>query len=299
MSFEIKTAHVEQYKANVDIPLQQRGSRLRQGVMVDNDVVGKRKFYEQIGTIEVVARQSRHSDTPLTPHPHARRALDLVTFEAADLIDNDDQVRMLIDPESSYSQSIAMAMGRQMDRVIITAATGNANTGVSGGTSTAHGAGQQIAVTYDEAGGSGTNFGLTIGKLRRARNLLTTADVPEDEDLFIAVRAQQIQDLLQDDELTSVDFNTVKALVNGEINQYLGFTFLNTQLLTNSSSTDITTVLVWARSGIKLGIGREPAGKITERPDKSYSVQVYYAMDIGATRMEEEKVVDIQCDESP
>lgn len=296
MAFQITTAHVEQYISNVDLLLQQRGSRLRRGVSVDNEVVGKRKFYEQIGTIEAVARASRHSDTPLTPHPHARRALDLITYEAADLIDDDDKVRMLIDPESSYSQSMANAMGRQIDRAIITAATGTAITGVAGGTSTAHGAGQQIAVTYDE-GGAAVNVGLTVGKLRRARNLLTAADVPEDEELFIAVRAQQIQDLLQDDEVTSNDFN-VKALMSGEVVRFLGFTFLNTQLLANSS-TDITTVLVWARSGIKLGIGREPVGKIDVRPDKSYSVQVYYAMDIGSTRMEEEKVVDVQCDESP
>ncbi len=300
MSFEITTAHVEQYIANVDLLLQQRGSNLRRGVMIDNDVVGKRKFYEQIGVIEVVARQSRHSDTPLTPHPHARRALDLVTYEGADLIDNDDQVRMLIDPESSYSQSLAMAMGRQMDRDIISAANGTAKTGVSGGTDTTLPAAQKIAVDYDEAGGTGTNFGLTVGKLRNARTIFREAEVPEDEDLFIAVRAQQLQDLLQDDEVTSSDFAAVKALIRGDINEYLGFTFLNTQLLDNSTlGTDITAVLAWARSGIKLGVGREPVGFIDRLPGKSQSIQVYYAMDIGATRMEEGKVIEIACDESP
>lgn len=299
MSFEITTAHVEQYTANVALLLQQEGSVLRAGVMVDNDVVGKRKFYEQIGSIKVKARQSRHADTPLTPHPHARRALDLVTYEGADLIDNDDQVRMLIDPQSSYSQSLAMAMGRQMDEDIIAAANGSSKTGVTGGTTTTLPTKQKIAVDFDESGATGTNLGLTVGKLRKARTIFRQANVPKDAKLFIAVRGQQIQDLLQDDEVTSNDFN-VKALMSGELQRYMGFTFLETELLDNSTlGTDITAVLAWVQTGIQLGVGREPVGFIDRLPGKSQSIQVYYAMDIGATRMEEEKVIEIACDESP
>jgi hypothetical protein len=48
---------------------------------------------------------------------------------------------------------------------------------------------------------------------------------------------------------------------------------------------------------VKLAIGKDVTAKISERSDKSYSTQVYYAMDIGATRMEEEKVVQIPCNE--
>ncbi len=274
------------------------GSVLRAGVMVDNDVNGKRKFYEQIGSIKVKARQSRHADTPLTPHPHARRALDLVTFEGADLIDNDDQVRMLIDPQSSYSQSLAMAMGRQMDEDIIAAANGTSKTGVTGATSTVLPAKQKIAVNFVESG-SAVNSGLTVGKLRKARTIFRQANVPKDAELFIAVRGQQIQDLLQDDEVTSNDFN-VKALMSGELSRYLGFTFLETELLDNSTlGTDITAVLAWVKTGLQLGVGREPVGFIDRLPGKSQSIQVYYAMDIGATRMEEEKVIEIACDESP
>ena len=105
--------------------------------------------------------------------------------------------------------------------------------------------------------------------------------------------------MLQDDEVTSNDFN-VKALQSGEISRYMGFNFLETQLLDNGVlAADVTTCFCWARSGIKLAIGIEPRGRVSERPDKNYSTQVYYEMDIGATRMEEAKVVQIACDESP
>ena len=38
--------------------------------------------------------------------------------------------------------------------------------------------------------------------------------------------------------------------------------------------------------------------RIDERADKSYATQVYYCMSIGATRMEEAKVVEVQATES-
>lgn len=298
MSFQVTTPFVEGYKNVVDMLLQQRGSKLREGVDSESVGPGDRHFFEQIGAIVAEQRLSRHADTPFTPAPHARRVIDMLTFEAADLIDKDDEVRLLINPESSYSQAMAWAMGRAIDDEIITRATGNALTGHAGGTTTAHGAGQQIASTFSDTGAA-TASGLTVGKLREARRLLLSADVDPGEEFFIATRAQQVADLLTDDEVTSSDFNTVRALVAGNVDTFMGFKFLMTERLTNVVATDVTTVIAWARSGIKLAMGREPVGRISERDDKSYSTQVYYAMDLGATRMEEEKVIDIQCDESP
>ena len=44
-------------------------------------------------------------------------------------------------------------------------------------------------------------------------------------------------------------------------------------------------------------MGKEPMAKIDERSDKSYATQVYYCQTLGATRMEEAKVVEIACNE--
>jgi hypothetical protein len=137
MSTQITTAFVEQYRNNVELLVQQRGSVLRDFVNVDNAIVGKTKFTEQIGSTEAQKKVSRHSDSPLVNTPHARRAYSLEDYEWGDLIDKNDKVRMLIDPTSSYAQAAAFAMGRAMDDVIIAAATGTAKTGVSGGTDTA------------------------------------------------------------------------------------------------------------------------------------------------------------------
>jgi hypothetical protein len=87
-----------------------------------------------------------------------------------------------------------------------------------------------------------------------------------------------------------------KALVQGEINTFMGLRFHVTTRLAKSGN--IRTCFAWAEDGLKLAVGKDVTSRIDERSDKSYSTQVYYCAQFGATRMEEEKVVQIDCDES-
>ena len=284
MSSQITTAFVQQYSANVQMLSQQMGSLLRDKVRVES-VVGKNAFFDQVGSVTAVEKTSRHSDTPQIDTPHSRRRVSLADYEFADLIDQQDKVRLLIDPTSSYAQAAAMAMGRAIDDVIISAALGTAYTGETGSTSTAN------ANTI--AHGSG---GLTVAKLRTAKQTLDLSDVDPSIPRHIIVSPKQISDLLNITEVTSADFNTVKALANGEINTYLGFNFIVSNRLALSSTT--RSCIAFAQDGIALGIGKDVNARIDERADKSYATQVYYCMSIGATRMEEDKVVEVQCTES-
>jgi len=286
MSTQVTTAFVQQYSANVQMLSQQMGSRLRDAVRVEN-MVGKNAFFDQVGSATAQKRTSRHADTPQIDTPHARRRVSLVDYEYADLIDDQDKVRMLIDPTSAYAQASAAAMGRAMDDELIAAATGTAFTGETGSTSTALPAGQQIA-----AGGAD----LTLAKLIEAKKILDLADVDPSIPRYIAVGPNQIEALLNNTTVTSSDFNTVKALVQGDIDTFLGFKFIVTNRLAKSGND--RTCFAWAEDGLALGVGRDIMARIDERSDKGYATQVYYCMSIGATRMEEEKVVQIVCDES-
>ena len=136
MSNQITTAFVEQYSRNVSMLSQQMGSKLRGTVDVES-ITGKNSFFEQIGVTAAQKKTSRHSDTPQIDTPHDRRRVSLDDYEWADLIDDVDKIRMLIDPTSSYAKAAAAAMGRSMDDVIISAFNAAADTGVSGGTSVA------------------------------------------------------------------------------------------------------------------------------------------------------------------
>jgi hypothetical protein len=286
MSTQITTAFVNQFSANVQMLSQQMGSLLRNAVDTES-VNGEKAFFDQVGQAAAVLRTSRHADTPLVETPHTRRMVTMSDYEYADLIDDSDKVRLLVDPTSTYSRAAAAAMGRAMDDVIITAALGTSQTGKDGSTSTALPAGQKIA--HGSAG-------LTIAKLVSAKELLDAASVDPSIPRHIIVSPKQISDLLNNTTVTSSDFNTVKALAQGEINSFVGFNFIVSNRLNTDSNSD-RQVIAFAQDGMKLAVGKEPAARIDERADKSYSTQVYYCQTIGATRMEEEKVVEIACNE--
>lgn len=286
MSTQITTAFVQQFSSNVQLLSQQRGSVLR-GAVSEESVTGEKAFFDQVGAVAAIKRTSRHGDTPLVETPHSRRMVTMDSYEWADLIDDSDKVRMLIDPTSTYAQAASAAMGRAMDDAIIAAATGTAKTGKSGATSTALPAAQQIAA------GSAN---MTLDKLLEAKRIFDLADVDPSLPRHMVVSPRQIEALLNTTEIKNSDFNTVKALAQGQINSFLGFNFHVSNRLAISGND--RTCFAFAGDGIKLAVGKDVQSRIDERADKSYSTQVYYCASFGATRMEEEKVVQIICDES-
>ena len=286
MSTQITTAFVNQFSANVQMLSQQMGSLLRNAVDVET-VNGEKAFFDQVGSAAAVKKTSRHADTPLIDTPHSRRMVTMSDFQYADLIDDQDRVRLLIDPTSTYGRAAAAAMGRAMDDEIISAALGTALTGKDGSTSTALPSGQKIAVA---------SAGLTIAKLVSAKEILDAASVDPSIPRHIVVSPKQISDLLNNTTVTSSDFNTVKALAQGEINTFVGFNFIVSNRLNTDTNGD-RQVIAFASDGIKVAMGKEPTAKIEERADKSYATQIYYCQTMGATRMEEAKVVEIACSE--
>tara|TARA_R110000823_G_scaffold293565_1_gene412438 strand:- start:2812 stop:3669 length:858 start_codon:yes stop_codon:yes gene_type:complete len=283
MSTEITTAFVEQYKSNVFHLAQQKGSRLRNAVKTEN-VTGKAHFFERIGSTAAEKRTSRHSDTPRMDTPHSRRKVTMDDYDWADLIDNEDKVRMLISPSSEYAMAGAWAMGRAMDDAVIAAASGTAYSGASGGTSVALASGQKIV--HGSAG-------LTLAKLLEAKEILDSSDVDPDEPRFMIVTAKQLQNVLGVEQLTSADYSSVKALVQGEIDTFLGFNFIRTERLVTDGTNRLA--LAFTQNALGLALGQDITTKISERADKNYATQVFLSMSIGATRVEDEKVVEIAC----
>lgn len=293
MSVEITTAFVQGYHENMMQLCQQQGSQLRGAVRVETQR-SKADYYDQIGPTYARRRPSRHADTPRMDTPHARRRVTMEDFDWADLIDREDKVRMLRDPSSEYAQAAAWSFGRSMDEVIIDAALGTAYTGETGSTSVALPSTNVILVG---------SAGLTLAKLLTCKEIMDGANVP-DMGRHIAASAKQFTNLLGTTEIKSADYNTVKALVAGEVNSFLGFTFHRvdglradgTKLLPLNGSSD-RRCIAWQQDGLLLAVGAEPTSRITERADKNYATQVFTSMTIGATRMEEKRVVEIVCDE--
>lgn len=298
MSFQITTAFVEQFGDNVEQLVQQGDCRFA-GKVREESQKGKSKFWEQLGATAAVKRTSRHADTPRVDSNHQRRACYLSDYDWSDLVDSLDDTKMLIKPESSYAISASMAFNRAKDEEVITAATGTAyaDTGSGNGAVSAQtlGSGQQVAVNY-----GGSNVGLTLAKLIKAKSILGKNEVPKGTKLYFAHSQQQLDDLLTNvNEVKSSDYAAVKALVDGEVNYYMGFEFIKTELLTLTTATDVRTCFAYAKIGLLMATGQDKKARITERDDKNYATQVYMNMSVGATRMQEKCVVEVACDESP
>ena len=309
MSFQITTPFVEGYKTNIIMLSQQKGSRLEGSVR--NEVqASKADFYERIGTVDAQEILDRHGDTPQFDTPHSRRMVTLTDSEYADLIDKMDRVRLLINPDDAYVNAAVWSLGRKKDDQIISAGLGNARGGDDGSTVIALPNSQKLAA-YDGATATGVRFNVNL--LRAASEKFDSNDVDESIKRYIAYTGKQKQALLEETEVSSSDFNTVKALVMGEINTYMGFEFIRTERLPRSavpitySITDGSVgagagtipaatsrrCMAWAEDGILLAKGQDIFARISERDDKRYSTQIYVAQSVGSTRLEEEKVVEL------
>lgn len=314
MSFEITTAFVEGYRNNIMILSQQIGSRLRNN-MHNVSQNSKAEFFERIGSVDAQEILDRHGDTPIMNTPHSRRMITLRDAEYADLIDKMDRVKLLINPDDAYVKVAVSALHRFSDDRIIEAALGDAKGGEDGSTLVPLPNTQKIAC-HD--GSTTTGVGLNTKTLIAVATKFDEAEVDEMEKRFIVWSSKQKQDLLNDAEAKNSDFNTVKALVKGEINEWLGFSFLRSERLprldanatynvANGSVGAGTGTVSFASSrrcfaysemGIFFSTGADVMARISERSDKRYSTQIYVSESVGAARMEEVKVIEIICKEA-
>ena len=286
MSFQVTEAFVQQFSSNFYHLSQQMESRFGSAVRVEAGIVGDSKKINRIGATAAQKKTTRHGDTPLIETPHTTRWIDLDDYEWADLVDELDKKKMLSSPDSEYLKAGISAMNRSKDDVIYAAMRGSART--ASGT-TALPSGQKIAVGAT---------GLTKAKLVSARKLFRSneADGENGEELYITYGAEQLEDLLNDTSLTSLEYNTVMSLLEGDIakgRKLMGFKPIPSERLSKVSTDRF--VCAWAKSGVALGVGAEIQTRLTERADKSYAMQPYARMSIGAVRVEEAKVVEIAC----
>lgn len=306
MSQQVTTHMVKQFSSNVWHLAQQKGSRLRNYVRKES-LNGEEGFFDYYGPVTAQEKVGRHSDTTYQETPHGRRRVTMNDYFWADLVDKEDKLRLIHDPESQYAKAAMMAMGRKIDDIIISSALGTGYSGKEGATPIVVPDSQKIG-----AFSGGASSPLNVRTLRAVKKKFAQNEV--DEPLYWVCAAEQIDNLLGETELTSSDFATVKALVNGEVNSFMGFEFIRLERLpVTSGATTFDAAsgqvgvggdaiaagarrnFAFTQSGLLLALGDDVKGRIDELPQKHYSKQVYASMSMGATRLEESKLVEVLC----
>jgi hypothetical protein len=284
-----------QFDSNWKHLVQQKNSKLKEYVTIDS-IEGKEKSYNQIDATSMTQITDRSKDTRISDQAMAKRWIRPQQYDCAKLVDEWDEQLLgeVVLPTSPIIQSHAQAYARTCDTIIIGALGGPASTGPTGIVQTVLPAGQKVAVNYVESG-TAANSGLTIAKLRAAKFLFDSNEIDEEEERIMVVSAKQLQDLLRTIEVTSQDYNSVRALVDGALNTFMGFKFRRSQLLTKVST--VRSCYAYVKSGVILA-ERGLKTHMDVRTDLSHSLQIRSVASLAAVRMEEKKVVEIACDEA-
>jgi len=302
MSYNIPVHFVQSYSTNVQLLLQAKGGKLADCVTIGTHVGEMASPVEQVGAVKAQKRTTRHADTPLISTPGDRRWVEPTDWEWADLIDQQDRLRLLIDPQSAYTLNGVMAMRRAQDDTVLGAFYGIAKTGQKAGTNTSFPTSTNVV---GPTVGSTANTGLNVAKLRAARKKFMAYHVDFDtEELYTLLTAEEHDDLLAETQVINMDYNDRPILKDGRIEQFLGFRFKHLEFRAGEfyDSADlmglgtVNYVPTWVKSGVHLGIWNDVVTRVSERADKSYATQVYVKGTYGATRLEEKKVLRIDCD---
>jgi hypothetical protein len=286
---------VEAFKDEMWHLAQQKGSKLRDKVRT-RTVTGDATYFERLAPSDPVLKAARHTATPVLDLTHSRRKVTMKDWLWADLVDAEDKRRMLVDPVSAYSTNAGMSMGRKWDDLIIGsdgAATPAISEGILG--NAYDGTGTIVAFDTTNQQIASGSAGLTISKLTEAKYIMDNNDV-DPMDRCLVIGPKQLQDLLNTTEVTSSDYNTVKALVKGEVSTFLGFDIVVSTRLPLATAERVC--VAFQKNCVGLAVNKDVEIRRDEREDLSYALQVFASFTANATRIDDAGVVSILCVEA-
>jgi len=291
----IEQHYIDSFNTNLELLVQQRGTKLRKSVDESTQEGEGARVLDQFGESTTTKNRSSNSDTIYSDTPRDARWVYPVTYDWNELVDKIDKVKTAVkDPTSKLMMAGAAALGRNIDDEISAAYFGDAKTGVRGGTTTSFPAGQQVGVTV----GAGAATGLNFEKILAGLEILRGNELDMDfEELYMPISAKQLRNLENEIKVTSREYNAMYDTTTGKLKMIMGINLIHSERLPTDSNS-YRRVPLYAKSGMHLGVWSDISGKITpEVPTKNYATQVHGDCMIGATRSEEEKVVEIKCSE--
>lgn len=296
MTVNLPDHAVNQYSTNVELLLQQKGSKLRHLVSTGTHEGEQASPVDQFGAVEAQAPAGRFAPLNRVDAAVSRRWVFPEDRELPQLIDSFDKLRTITDPESKYVENAVNAFGRFWDDLIIDAALGTAKIGKAGaGSESFDTTNFSIANDFGAAAG----VGLTVAKMIEAQRLFLAAEVDLDSDpATMIISPTQHANLLNQVEVVSTEFN-VKPILDsdGRVKHFMGFNVVISNRLDSSGSTD-RHVIAFVKSGMYLGIWEELVHNVTVRDDlSSQPWQLYSKNTAGATRLEQGRVLRILCAE--
>ena len=306
-------AFFNSYTTGYEHVLQERKPQY-QGLLREERIEGENEAYDFLGTIELDAKNTRFEDIPIEDVTHNRRWIAPKFYEKGIFVDKLDDIALHTDPTSDYIQALAKGEIRRENITVTNSFFANVNGGKNPAddtfvftespyvTSTRLTTGGRVIVhdAQNDFTAGGVSSGLTIDKLILARQALMELENDPDDMFYIAVSPKQMTDLLREAETQSIDTNIIRSLVNGTVNEYMGFRFVITNRIVAGSSNDVDSdtnvfkVPVWTKEGMLFAKHQSPIFNVDWLPRKQIW-QVSARVGMASIRMDEDKVLQIEC----
>lgn len=279
MATGISTAFVTLFDAEVKQAYQAE-SMLRNAVRLRTGVEGSTYKFPKISAGAAVARGTLSSDVTALGITYAQATATMSDWVAAEYTDIFGQTKVNFDERSELVQIVGKSIGRRSDQLVLTALDA-ASTSLTVGT---------------DVGGTGTN--LNLDKLLEAKRLMDAGNVPASERFFV-IHANNLAGLLAETKVTSSDYANVKALVQGQVDTFMGFKFMTMGDLSEGGlplATGVRTNYAFHKSAIGLAESLGPKTEINYVPQKtSWLVNCMYSA--GSVGIDGAGIVEVACTE--
>ena len=274
----IDSAFIEEYEDNVRHLSQQMETRLRPHVY-EVSSGGEAYNFERLAATDAIEKTGRRVVTDFVDDEWTRRVAQPKTFNHTMTIEHEDRVQMLVNPDSNYAYNQAMAMNREMDNLIIEAASGDA----------LDGEGAAIPIPASQIIGDGT-APISFDLITESQEQFMSDEVMPDEQKVMIIGPTQVRKLMQLTEQTSSDYVQVQALQQyGIVPNWLGYQWIVSNLLEAPSGGELYC-LAYTRRGLGLAVNQDTFTRISENPSFSYMWQVFSQWTMGCVRVEDEHV---------
>jgi len=280
MAVSINNAFVTLFDSEVKQAYQ--GQRLLAGVTRERaGVEGSTIKFPKIGKGSATIRVPQTDVTPLNV-TYSQVTATMEDYIAAEYSDIFNQQKVNFDERQELVQVVSGAIARRMDQVVLDALAAASSPGT----------------VSNDIGGTDSN--LNIEKLREAKKIMDQKNVPS-EGRTMLIHANSLSALLGETEVTSADFASVKALVTGDVNTFMGFNFItfgdrDEGGLAVDGSSD-RTLFAFHRDAIGLGIGMGQQSRVDYIPEKT-SFLVASMFSAGAVAIDDEGIVKLTCREA-
>jgi hypothetical protein len=283
MALQISNAFVTLFDSEVKQAYQ--AQRALAGLTRERtNVEGSTVKFPKIGKGSASVRVPQTDVVPLNV-TYSQVTATMTDYIAAEYSDIFHQQRVNFNERQELVQVVSGAIGRRMDQVIIDALVAASSTGT-------------VANTVADDGSTGSASNLNVGKLRAAKKVLDAKNVPM-EGRTIVLHANNLSALLGLTSVTSSDFNTVKALVTGEVDTFLGFKFVTVGDRDEGGlpvASSVRTVFAFHRDAVGMAIGLNQTSRVDYIAEKT-SFLVASMFSAGSVAIDSDGIVKISCTE--